>query len=77
MTRSFIATLIVLLATAFPARAETLTLRDAIDRALRFAPSLAMALATSALSDARMREMRAPMMPVDSRGVGILPGARL
>ena len=50
------------------ARAETITLSDAIDRALRFAPSLTMASAGSALSDARIREMRAPMMPSVSAG---------
>lgn len=50
------------------AQADTLTLRDAIERALRFAPSLAMATATGDLSEARTREMRAPMMPLISAG---------
>lgn len=63
-----IAALAVLLFSAPPAHAETLTLRDAIDRALRFAPSLTMATATTELSDARTREMRAPMMPSVSAG---------
>ncbi len=45
------------------AHAETLTLSDAIDRAVRFAPSLTMATATSDLSEARIDEMRAPMFP--------------
>ncbi len=60
--------LAILLFIARPALAETLTLRDAIDRALRFAPALAMATATSDLSEARTREMRAPMMPSLSAG---------
>ena len=69
MTRSFSAALAMLLFIAAPpALAGTLTLRDAIDRALSFAPSLAMAAATSDLSDARTREMRAPMMPSVSAG---------
>jgi outer membrane protein TolC len=67
-TRFFTAAFAVLLFIAAPANAETLTLRDAIDRALRFAPSLAMATATSDLSEARTREMRAPMMPSVSAG---------
>jgi outer membrane protein len=58
----------ILLLFAGPAPAQTLTLRDAIDRALRFAPAMAMATATSDLSDARTREMRAPMMPSVSAG---------
>jgi outer membrane protein TolC len=58
----------MLLIIAPSAHAETLTLHDAIDRALRFAPSLAMAAATSDLSEARTREMRAPMMPSVSAG---------
>lgn len=50
------------------ARASTLTLTDAIQRALEFAPSVAMATATSDLSEARTREMRAPLMPSVSAG---------
>lgn len=50
------------------ARAETITLPEAITRALAFAPSLTMANATSDLSEARTREMRAPMMPSISAG---------
>src|SRR5271166_3334936 len=38
MTRLFSAALAMLLLIAAPAHGETLTLRDAIDRALRFAP---------------------------------------
>ena len=68
MTRVFSAAFAMLLFSAPPAHAETLTLHDAIDRALRFAPSLAMATATSDLSEARTREMRAPMMPSISAG---------
>ncbi len=39
-----------------------------MDHALRFAPSLEMATATSDLSEARTREMLAPMMPAISAG---------
>lgn len=67
-TRFFTAAFAMLLLIAPPAHADTLTLRDAIERALRFAPSLAMATATSDLSEARTREMRAPMMPSVSAG---------
>jgi adhesin transport system outer membrane protein len=67
-TRLFAGAIATLLLASAPAHAETLTLRDAIDRALRFAPSLTMATATSDLSDARTREMRAPMMPSVSAG---------
>lgn len=53
-----------------PVRADAgmLTLPDAIQRALRFAPSVAMASATGDLADARTREMRAPLMPSVSAG---------
>ena len=54
---------LMLLLTAPLAHADTLTLRDAIDRALRFAPSVAMAAAGSDLSEAQMHEMRAPLYP--------------
>ena len=67
-TRCFAAAFTMLLFLAPSVQAETLTLHDAIDLALRFAPSLAMATATSELSDARTREMRAPMMPSISAG---------
>ncbi len=67
-TRFFTAALAMLLFLAPSARADTLTLHDAIDLALRFAPSLEMATATSDLSEARTREMRAPMMPSISAG---------
>ena len=77
MTRLFTAAFAMLFSSRRSARADTLTLHDAIDLALRFAPSLEMATATSDLSEARTREMRAPMMPVDFGGLGILPGARL
>jgi outer membrane protein TolC len=50
------------------ASAATLTLADAIQRALEFAPSVAMATATSDMSAARTREMRAPLMPSVSAG---------
>lgn len=50
------------------AHAEPLTLPDAIQRALVFAPSIAMASATGDLTQARTREMRAPLMPSVSAG---------
>lgn len=43
--------------------AETLTLADAIDRALRIAPALDAATAQSDLSSARVAEARAPLYP--------------
>ncbi len=67
-TRFCIAAFAMLLFLAPSARADTLTLQNAIDLALRFAPSLEMATATSDLSEARTREMRAPMMPSISAG---------
>src|ERR1700694_3236342 len=66
--RFFIAAFAMLLFAAASADAETLTLRDAIDRALQFAPSLAMSAASTDLSEARTREMRATMMPSVSAG---------
>lgn len=45
------------------AGAEAITLSEAIDRALKFAPSLAAAAANSDLSEAQMREARAPLWP--------------
>src|SRR5579871_5253607 len=56
----------LLLFSAPPLHAETLTLRDAIDRALRFAPSMGVSLASADLSDAQTREARAAMMPAIS-----------
>ncbi|HEY6420013.1 MAG TPA: TolC family protein [Candidatus Binataceae bacterium] len=50
------------------ASAETITLQQAIDRALRVAPSIAVAAATSDLSAARVREQRAPLYPSVSAG---------
>jgi outer membrane protein TolC len=68
MARVFTTAMATLLFVTASARAETLTLHDAIDRALQFAPSLAIATATSDLSDAQTDEMRAPMMPSISAG---------
>jgi outer membrane protein TolC len=65
-TRLLSAALALLLFSASPVRAELLTLPDAIDRALRFAPSIAVSIAGSDLSDAQMREIRAPLMPAIS-----------
>jgi outer membrane protein len=56
------------LAVAGRASAAALTLSDAIQKALSFAPSVAMASATSELSEARTREMRAPLLPSVSAG---------
>ncbi len=61
--RIFSGAILMLLVFAPLAHADTLTLRDAIDRALRFAPSVAMAAASSDLSEAQTRETRAPMYP--------------
>lgn len=61
--RIFTCAFLMLVLIAPFAQADTLTLRDTIDRALRFAPSVAMAAASSDLSEAQMREMRAPMYP--------------
>ncbi len=54
---------LILLVTATRVSATPLTLPDAIGRALRFAPSVTMAAAASDLSEARIREMRAPFLP--------------
>src|SRR6202162_2318273 len=61
--RPFVAAFAMLLFIAPPAHAQQLTLHDAIDRALRFAPSLEASIAASDLSEATIREMRAPMFP--------------
>ena len=66
MTRLLPAALALLLFSASPVHAEALTLRDAIERALRFAPAIAVSIADSDLSDAQMREVRAPLMPAIS-----------
>ncbi|MGB6088096.1 MAG: TolC family protein, partial [Candidatus Binataceae bacterium] len=50
------------------ATAAPLTLKEAIDRALVFAPSIAMASGTSNLTDARAREERAPLFPSITAG---------
>jgi outer membrane protein TolC len=56
------------LATTGPASAAPLTLPGAIQKALSFAPSVAMASATSDFSRARVGEMRAPLLPSVSAG---------
>ncbi|HLI78342.1 MAG TPA: TolC family protein [Candidatus Binataceae bacterium] len=63
MARLLIAAAAMLLFIVPSAHAQQLTLRDAIDRALRFAPSLEASLAASDLSEATIREMRAPLYP--------------
>jgi outer membrane protein TolC len=51
------------------AAAATLTLAEAIDRAMAFAPTVAAAAADSDFSQARVREMYAPFLPSVSAGV--------
>ena len=58
--------LIAMLATG--AHAETLTLREAVRRALGYAPAVASATADSDLNAAMMREARAPLYPSLSAG---------
>ena len=52
-----------ILSWASVARAATITLSDAIDRALRLAPSVDVAAAASDMSVANVREQRAPLFP--------------
>src|SRR5215469_3345169 len=58
----------MLVAVTGRAHAATLTLADAIDRAIAFAPSVSMAAADSDVSGARARETRAPLYPAVSAG---------
>jgi len=60
--------LVAVLFAAEPAHAAPLTLADAINRALAFAPSVSMASADSDASNARAREQRAPLYPSISAG---------
>ncbi len=53
----------ILAAAAAPTHAETLTLDQAVQRALAFAPTIASAGAQSELSAAMVREARAPLYP--------------
>jgi outer membrane protein TolC len=50
------------------ASAATITLPDAIDRALHLAPSVDVAAATSDMSAAHVREQRAPLFPTVAAG---------
>src|SRR5271166_6630776 len=50
------------------ASAATITLSDAIDRALHVAPSVDVAAATSDMSVAHVREQRAPLFPTVAAG---------
>src|SRR5260370_39053663 len=63
--RPLIAAVIVsgVLACASVAAAEPLTLPDAIERALRAAPAVDVAAASSDMSAAHVREQRAPLFP--------------
>ena len=59
---------ISILFAAVPARGETLTLGQAVERALAFAPTVTSATAQSDLSTAMVREARAPLYPWLSTG---------
>ena len=59
---------IAMLAVVAPANGETLTLDQAVQRALAFAPTVASASAQSELSAAMVREARAPLYPSLSAG---------
>ena len=59
---------ISILFAAAPARSETLTLSQAVERALAFAPTITSAAAQSDLSTAMVREARAPLYPSLSAG---------
>jgi outer membrane protein TolC len=56
------------------AAAATITLPDAIDRALRQAPSVDVAAAASDMSAAHVREQRAPLFPTIGSGVEYYQG---
>jgi outer membrane protein TolC len=70
LTRHVVAVIvaIAMLAAAASAHAETLTLDQAIQRALAFAPTVASATAQSDLSAAMVGEARAPLYPSLSAG---------
>jgi outer membrane protein TolC len=57
-----------MLSWASPASAATITLSDAIDRALHLAPSVDLAAAASDMSVAHVREQRAPLFPTVGAG---------
>jgi outer membrane protein TolC len=59
---------IAMLAAVAPAHGETLTLDQAVQRALAFAPTVASASARSELGAAMVREARAPLYPTLSAG---------
>ncbi|HTR62465.1 MAG TPA: TolC family protein [Candidatus Binataceae bacterium] len=59
---------VVSMAATGRAHAAPLTLSEAIDRAIAFAPSVSMAAADSDVSGARARETRAPLYPALSAG---------
>jgi outer membrane protein len=58
----------VAISSASVAAAPLITLPDAIDRALRFAPSVEVAAAASDMSRAHVREQRAPLFPSITAG---------
>src|SRR5271166_1750913 len=66
MRRILPAAITLFLLSAPPLHAETLTLRDALDRALRFAPAMGVSRAAADLSDAQTREARAALVPAIS-----------
>jgi outer membrane protein TolC len=61
--------LVLLLVPFADAHAAPLTLADAIDRAIAYAPSVSMSAADSDVSKARAREERAPLLPALNTGV--------
>jgi outer membrane protein TolC len=58
-----VAAIVILVALASHVAATTISLEDAIARALVFAPSVASASAQSDLDNARVNEFRAPLFP--------------
>lgn len=64
----FVAHAVLLIAMSGLGEAAPLTLADAIDRALAFAPAVSMASADSDVSKARAREQRAPLYPALTAG---------
>lgn len=66
--RGAVVTGLILLLSAGRATAAPLTLKESIDRALVFAPSIAVASGTSDLTEARAREVRAPLFPSITAG---------
>jgi outer membrane protein TolC len=66
--RRAVLSVVLLLCAVARGSAAPLTLDDAVDRALKFAPSLPMVSAQSDVAAARAREQRAPLLPSISAG---------